>query len=289
MGFHRTELLSRESHPTAKNRVWGFFGEAAETRRQNRPQPRRENRLTTTKVASGRTYWPSRDPIGERGGTSLYGLVGNNAVGRVDIDGRSVWGWALPLAGGAAAADGPFPVGDAIAGGIFIFGVGVVIGDAIADAIIDDAPPAPQKPRAPVPPPPQVGKLPKKNPKSNPRPEPRLPFFPPITDGLLDPECKICKWHYSPKDLSFMSLVPQSHATDNEYFQGCRAQAETGANLARFTINYRCRVCGDLQTFTQLQDVEAQPTGRAIDSGATDYLVGIPNEVIFCKQIPWVK
>ena len=28
--------------------------------------------------------WPSRDPIGERGGINLYGMVGNDAVGRLD-------------------------------------------------------------------------------------------------------------------------------------------------------------------------------------------------------------
>ena len=76
-----------KSDPTAKNRVWGFFGEAPEVSRQNRPQslqPRRENRPTTTKVASGRAYWPSRDPIGERGGINLYGMVGNDPVGNWD-------------------------------------------------------------------------------------------------------------------------------------------------------------------------------------------------------------
>jgi RHS repeat-associated protein len=29
--------------------------------------------------------WPSRDPIGESGGVNLYGFVGNNGVGRVDL------------------------------------------------------------------------------------------------------------------------------------------------------------------------------------------------------------
>jgi RHS repeat-associated protein len=36
---------------------------------------------------SGR--WPSRDPIGERGGLNLYGFVGNNAVNWVDVLGLS--------------------------------------------------------------------------------------------------------------------------------------------------------------------------------------------------------
>jgi RHS repeat-associated protein len=29
--------------------------------------------------------WPSRDPIGERGGINLYGFVGNNGVNRIDL------------------------------------------------------------------------------------------------------------------------------------------------------------------------------------------------------------
>jgi len=32
--------------------------------------------------------WPSRDPIGERGGVNLYGFVGNDGVGNIDILGR---------------------------------------------------------------------------------------------------------------------------------------------------------------------------------------------------------
>ena len=35
-------------------------------------------------TASGRPKWPSRDPIGERGGHNLYGMVGNDAVNLVD-------------------------------------------------------------------------------------------------------------------------------------------------------------------------------------------------------------
>jgi len=33
------------------------------------------------------SLWPSRDPIGERGGVNLYGMVGNNAVGKLDYIG----------------------------------------------------------------------------------------------------------------------------------------------------------------------------------------------------------
>jgi uncharacterized protein RhaS with RHS repeats len=34
--------------------------------------------------AMGRAYWPSRDPIGERGGINLYGMVRNNPVKYID-------------------------------------------------------------------------------------------------------------------------------------------------------------------------------------------------------------
>lgn len=35
--------------------------------------------------------WPNRDPIGERGGINLYGFVGNNGVGEVDVLGLDFW------------------------------------------------------------------------------------------------------------------------------------------------------------------------------------------------------
>ncbi len=91
MGFSLTSPAPEKCDPTAKNRVWGFFGDAPKTSRDNRPQslqPRRENHPTTTKVASGRAYWPSRDPIEERGGVNLYAMVGNNAVARRDVLGQ---------------------------------------------------------------------------------------------------------------------------------------------------------------------------------------------------------
>jgi len=59
-------------------------------------KPRRENRPTPTTIVPGvsvygyRYYdpvtgrWPSRDPIGERGGVNLYGFVGNAGVNAWD-------------------------------------------------------------------------------------------------------------------------------------------------------------------------------------------------------------
>jgi hypothetical protein len=37
------------------------------------------------------SLWPSRDPIQERGGINLYGMVGNDAVNKADYLGRQSW------------------------------------------------------------------------------------------------------------------------------------------------------------------------------------------------------
>ena len=52
--------------------------------RRQPAQPRRKIRPTPTKPASGRPYWPSRDPIGEEGGVNLYGFVGNDCITAID-------------------------------------------------------------------------------------------------------------------------------------------------------------------------------------------------------------
>jgi len=80
MGYTATYPRQRKTHPTAKNRVWGFFAESNKSRPANRLQPaepRRKIDPTTTKPASGvffygyRYYdpvtgrWPSRDPLGD--------------------------------------------------------------------------------------------------------------------------------------------------------------------------------------------------------------------------------
>jgi RHS repeat-associated protein len=39
--------------------------------------------------------WLSRDPIGERGGINLYGMVRNNPVNRIDVNGLWTWGGIL--------------------------------------------------------------------------------------------------------------------------------------------------------------------------------------------------
>ena len=76
--------------------------------------------------------WLSRDPIAENGGINLYAYVLNDPINYWDPYGESAFGGALPFAGEAAAADGPLPIGDAIAGGIL---AGALIYDGI-DALL---------------------------------------------------------------------------------------------------------------------------------------------------------
>ena len=87
MAYYLSEPAPSKGDPTAKNRVWDFFGEPSKPRPKNRRQPletRRKIRPTPTKPASGIPYWPSRDPIEERGGINLYGFVGNDSTNAYD-------------------------------------------------------------------------------------------------------------------------------------------------------------------------------------------------------------
>ena len=80
--------MLRKGDPTPENRGWEFFAAPHKTRLENRlqaPELHRENRLTSTKTASGIPVWPSRDPLGERGGMNLYGFVGNDGVNGWDF------------------------------------------------------------------------------------------------------------------------------------------------------------------------------------------------------------
>lgn len=88
MGFGLTSPAPKKCDLTAKNRFWGFFGDGAQTSRESGPQtlqPRQRNPPIATKPASGRAFWPSRDPIGERGGINLYGMVGNEPIDLYDF------------------------------------------------------------------------------------------------------------------------------------------------------------------------------------------------------------
>ncbi|MDA0765461.1 MAG: hypothetical protein O3A87_06270 [Verrucomicrobia bacterium] len=103
IGYTTTYPRQEKVHPTAKNRVWGFFAEPNKLHPANclqAPQPRREIDPAPTKTASGLFFygysyydpvtgsWASRDPIREGGGLNLSGFVGNDGVTGYDYHGR---------------------------------------------------------------------------------------------------------------------------------------------------------------------------------------------------------
>jgi len=88
-----------------KNALWGKFLQASGSKLSDAlPSP--DFAVASGgygyETAMGRASWPSRDPIGERGGVNLYGTVGNDIVNGYDILGNR---WTSGDAGG----DKPFP------------------------------------------------------------------------------------------------------------------------------------------------------------------------------------
>jgi RHS repeat-associated protein len=75
--------------------------------------------------------WTARDPILFWGHSpNLYAYAFLDPVNFIDPDGENPLLAALPAAGAAIAADGPLPVGDAIAAGILIAaGIDLLFGD----------------------------------------------------------------------------------------------------------------------------------------------------------------
>jgi len=59
--------------------------------------------------------WINLGPMGKAGGMNFYAFFFNNSLIFIDIDGRSALINVLPVAGGAAAIDGPLPIGDVVA------------------------------------------------------------------------------------------------------------------------------------------------------------------------------
>ncbi|MFC7337722.1 RHS repeat-associated core domain-containing protein [Haloferula chungangensis] len=108
--------------------------------------------------------WPSRDPIGERGGVNLYGFVGNDGLNDWDNLGLFSPGPSGVLekalseaaksaakAAPAAAADGPLPVGDAVVAAAAAFAASWQVGEAIADVVdggYEEYPPSPEAEKA---------------------------------------------------------------------------------------------------------------------------------------------
>jgi len=83
-----TDYAPSKTPTRSQNRVGDFFCEAGERVGENRLASRistKEKKSCSYELASGRPYWPNRDPIRERGGLNLYAMVGNDAVNAVDI------------------------------------------------------------------------------------------------------------------------------------------------------------------------------------------------------------
>ena len=75
---------------TASREIFSYCVKTSQEKRSQAPELQQGNRLTTTKVASGIPYWPSRDPIEERGGLNLYGMVNNSLVSYWDYLGLEI-------------------------------------------------------------------------------------------------------------------------------------------------------------------------------------------------------
>jgi RHS repeat-associated protein len=112
-----------------KNRVGDFFYEDRASVGQNRWSSRLNTQEKSSyhyEAASGRSNWPSRDPIEEKGGLNLYGMVLNSPINYVDTDGRAAFAAPVIIGGGAA-------VGEALVGiGLSLFATKVTI-DTIED------------------------------------------------------------------------------------------------------------------------------------------------------------
>ena len=82
------ESLSLNPTSVVKNRVGDFFCENGDRVGKTDLETRTSTKGKTEysyETVSGRTRWPSRDPIQEAGGANLYGFVGNDGVNVVDV------------------------------------------------------------------------------------------------------------------------------------------------------------------------------------------------------------
>ena len=77
-----------------RTRVWGFrqspSGRLSRRRRRDRAIATGSARCAY-KTASGRGKWPSRDPIGDKGGLNYYSFVENGPNTKIDPDGRDIF------------------------------------------------------------------------------------------------------------------------------------------------------------------------------------------------------
>jgi len=98
MAYFSTEPAPERRNVTGKNRVWDFFRFPNETHpasRRQPVQPRRKIRPTATKPASGIPYWPSRDPIEEKGFSVLKRQTRDLVVTKRSVSGRQLYDYNL--------------------------------------------------------------------------------------------------------------------------------------------------------------------------------------------------
>ena len=62
-------------------------------------------RIYGYRTVSGRSAWPSRDPIAEKGGMNLFGCVKNNPINHYDPLGLS---WQISIGGGGLIGGNPY-------------------------------------------------------------------------------------------------------------------------------------------------------------------------------------
>ncbi len=100
MGFYATTPPAQDK-PPSKKRVGVFRRSSPHRARSSSPQPVAKEQFSAQPpaiFASGLPCWPSRDPIGERGGLNRYAACRNAIVNRVDTLGLvpSQWGPGIP-------------------------------------------------------------------------------------------------------------------------------------------------------------------------------------------------
>jgi hypothetical protein len=88
-----TAYTSSKTFERSQNRVGDFFCEGNDCAGSNRLVNRiaaKEKSTYAYETASGRPFWPNRDPLGEGGGLNLYGMLENDLVNQWDLLGLKV-------------------------------------------------------------------------------------------------------------------------------------------------------------------------------------------------------
>ena len=89
-----TAYAPSKTSTRSKNRVADFFCGVGQGVRNNRLASRIGTQGKSSysyETASGLPVWPSRDPIGERGGLNLYGFINNAPIIYIDYLGQSLF------------------------------------------------------------------------------------------------------------------------------------------------------------------------------------------------------